>query len=78
MSDPAKYRTKEEVEEVKTSHDAIDAIRNLGLASGKITESEFESIEKRVKDIMKDVIEFAQTSPEPDESELYTDILVEA
>ncbi len=78
MSDPAKYRTKEEVEEVKTQHDAIDSVRNLGLTSGKITEAEFESIEKRVKDIMKDVIEFAQKSPEPDESELYTDILVEA
>lgn len=78
MSDPAKYRTKEEVEEVKTSHDAIDAVRNLGLASGKITEGEFESIEKRIKDTMKDVIEFAQTSPEPDAAELYTDILVEA
>ena len=40
-------------------------------------EGEFENIEKRIKDIMKDVIEFAQTSPEPDEAELYTDILVE-
>lgn len=77
MSDPAKYRTKEEVEEVKTQQDAIDFVRNLGLTSGKVAEGEFENIEKRIKDIMKDVIEFAQTSPEPDEAELYTDILVE-
>lgn len=78
MSDPAKYRTKEEVEEVKTQQDAIDFIRNLGLTSGKITEGEFENIEKQIKEMMKDVVEFAQTSPEPDEAELYTDILVEA
>ncbi len=78
MSDPAKYRTKEEVEEVKTQHDAIDAVRNLGLKSGNIPEAEFENIEKRIKDIMKEVVEFSQTSPEPDEAELYTDILVEA
>lgn len=76
MSDPAKYRTKEEVEEVKTQHDPIDFVRNLGLTSGKIKEGEFENIEKHIKDIMKDVIEFAQTSPEPDEAELYTDVLV--
>lgn len=76
MSDPAKYRTKEEVEEVKTQSDAIDSVRKLGLTSGKISEAEFENIEKRIKDIMKEVIEFAQISPEPDEAELYTDILV--
>ena len=77
MSDPGKYRSKEEVEEVKTQHDAIDFVKNLGLNVAKISEAEFETIEKRVKDIMKDVIEFAQSSPEPDEAELYTDILVE-
>lgn len=77
MSDPAKYRSKEELDEVKTLHDAIDCVRNLGLTQ-KISEVEFEKIDTRVKHIMKEVIEFSQTSPEPYESELYTDILVEA
>lgn len=78
MSDPAKYRTKEEVEEVKTQRDAIDFVRNLGLSEAKITETEFEAIEKQIKDTMKEVMEFAQSSPEPDLHELYTDVLVEA
>lgn len=78
MSDPAKYRTKEEVEEVKTQRDAIDFVRNLGLSDAKITEAEFEAIEKQIRDTMKEVMEFAQSSPEPDLSELYTDVLVEA
>ncbi|MEI6627791.1 MAG: thiamine pyrophosphate-dependent enzyme, partial [Alphaproteobacteria bacterium] len=78
MSDPAKYRTKEEVEEVKTQRDAIDFARNLGISDAKITEAEFEAIEKQIRDTMKEVMEFAQSSPEPDLSELYTDVLVEA
>ncbi len=78
MSDPAKYRTKEEVEEVKTQRDAIDFVRNLGLNVANISEAEFEKIEKQIRDTMKEVMEFSKNSPEPDASELYTDILVEA
>lgn len=78
MSDPAKYRSKEEVEEVKTQRDAIDFVRNLGLNTNTISEEEFEVIEKQVRDTMKEVMEFAQNSPEPDAKELYTDVLVEA
>jgi pyruvate dehydrogenase E1 component alpha subunit len=78
MSDPAKYRTKEEVEEVKTQRDAIDFVRNIGLRDAKIAEEEFAAIEKQIRDIMKEVMEFAKSSPEPELSELYTDILVEA
>lgn len=78
MSDPAKYRSKEEVEEVKTQRDAIDFVRNLGLNTNTISEEEFEAIEKQVRDTMKEVMEFAQNSPEPDAKELYTDVLVEA
>ena len=78
MSDPAKYRTKEEVEEVKTQHDAIDFVRNLGLNVANVSEVEFEAIEKQIRDTMKEVMEFSKNSPEPDASELYTDILVEA
>lgn len=77
MSDPAKYRSKEEVEEVKTQRDAIDFVRNLGLNT-TISEEEFEAIEKQIRDTMKEVMEFAQSSPEPAVSELYTDVLVEA
>lgn len=78
MSDPAKYRSKEEVDEVKTKRDPIDKARHLGVSSFGIAESEFESLEKNIKELMKEVMDFAQNSPEPDISELYTDILVEA
>lgn len=77
MSDPAKYRSKEEVEEIKTQRDAIDYVHKL-LSDLKTDSSEIEAIEKNVKEIMKEVMEFAQISPEPEIYELYTDVLVEA
>lgn len=77
MSDPAKYRSKEEVEEIKTQRDAIEHVHKL-LTELKTGASEIEAIEKNVKEVMKEVMEFAQSSPEPEVHELYTDILVEA
>jgi pyruvate dehydrogenase E1 component alpha subunit len=77
MSDPAKYRTKEEVEEWRGKHDPIDALRELMLKEGLVTEEGLKTIEREIKEIVNDSAEFAQTSPEPDPSELWTDILVE-
>ena len=77
MSDPAKYRTKEEVDKVRTERDPINHVRDLLLAQGK-TEDDLKKLDKEIRDIVADAADFAQTSPEPPESELYTDILVEA
>jgi pyruvate dehydrogenase E1 component alpha subunit len=77
MSDPAKYRTKEEVDEVKKTRDPIDHLREK-LAAVKVTEDELKVIDAEVKAIVAAAAEFARTSPEPDPSELYTDVYLEA
>ncbi|WP_225198044.1 pyruvate dehydrogenase (acetyl-transferring) E1 component subunit alpha [Gluconobacter oxydans] len=77
MSDPAKYRHRAEVEEMRRTRDPIETLKAEMLRSG-IEESVFKDIETDVKAIVADATEFAQTSPEPDVSELWTDILVEA
>jgi pyruvate dehydrogenase E1 component alpha subunit len=77
MSDPAKYRTKEEVEEWRGKHDPIDRLRELMLKEGIATEDSLKVIERGIKDIVNDAVEFSQTSPEPDPAELWTDILVD-
>ncbi|MFA7262697.1 MAG: pyruvate dehydrogenase (acetyl-transferring) E1 component subunit alpha [Caulobacter sp.] len=77
MSDPAKYRTKEEVDGVKKTRDPIDHLRER-LASLKVGEDELKVIDAEVKAIVAAAAEFARTSPEPDPSELYTDVYLEA
>ncbi|EGF90540.1 pyruvate dehydrogenase acetyl-transferring E1 component, alpha subunit [Asticcacaulis biprosthecium C19] len=77
MSDPAKYRSKEEVEEVKTTRDPIDHIKTM-LQQAGVAEDEIKAIDADVKAIVLEAVEFAQTSPEPDPSELFTDIYTEA
>lgn len=77
MSDPAKYRTKEEVDEVKKTRDPIDHIKAL-MAEAKIAEDELKAIDAEIKAIVAGAVQFAQESPEPDPSELYTDVYVEA
>jgi pyruvate dehydrogenase E1 component alpha subunit len=76
MSDPGKYRTKEEVEEMREHNDPIDHIRKIILESEKYSEDAFKTIDKEVKDVVNASAEFAQASPEPDPSELMTDILL--
>lgn len=78
MSDPGKYRTKEEVESYKNNRDPIDTLRARLLKEGYATEEALKKIEGEVKKIVADAAVFAQESPEPDPSELYTDVLVEA
>ncbi|MDC7681827.1 pyruvate dehydrogenase (acetyl-transferring) E1 component subunit alpha [Asticcacaulis sp. BYS171W] len=77
MSDPAKYRSKEEVDEVKTTRDPIDHIKTM-LEQAGVEEAEIKAIDNEIKAIVLEAVEFAQTSPEPDPSELYTDVYLEA
>jgi len=77
MSDPARYRTKDEVEQMREHRDPIDHIRKVILESGKYSEASLAVMDKEVKKIVSDSAEFAQQSPEPDPSELWTDVLVE-
>ena len=78
MSDPGKYRTKEEVELWKTTRDPIDTLREKLIAENILSEDQIKVIEKDIKQVVNQAAEFAQASPEPDPSELYTDVLVEA
>jgi pyruvate dehydrogenase E1 component alpha subunit len=78
MSDPAKYRTKEEVAKMRTEHDPIDLIRKRLLDGNLTSEDALKAIDKEVKDLVTAAAEFAQESPEPDPSELWTDVLLEA
>jgi pyruvate dehydrogenase E1 component alpha subunit len=78
MSDPAKYRTKEEVEEVRTHHDPIDHVKALLMEKGFADDEALKAIDKDVRDTVVKSAQFAQESPEPDVSELMTDIYTEA
>ncbi len=77
MSDPAKYRTREEVEEMRRTHDAIEQVRRALLELG-VEEATLKATDDEIKRLVAEAAQFAQDSPEPDPSELWTDILVEA
>lgn len=77
MSDPAKYRTRDEVDEVRKTRDPIDHCRALIEERGFADETALKAIDAEVKKIVADAAEFARTSPEPDPSELYTDVYTE-
>lgn len=78
MSDPAKYRPKDESKQVRETRDPIDHLRNYGLDKGLFTEDDLKSIDKDVKEVVADAADYAQTSPEPDPSELMKHIYVDA
>jgi pyruvate dehydrogenase E1 component alpha subunit len=76
MSDPAKYRTKEEVQKMRAEQDPIEQVK-LRLTEGNlVSEDDLKAIDKEIRDIVGKAAEFAQADPEPDVSELYTDILL--
>jgi pyruvate dehydrogenase E1 component subunit alpha len=75
MSDPAKYRSKEEVARMRQEHDPIEHLRKKMLDDGIVDENRLKTIDREVKDIVSEAAAFAQESPEPDPSELYTDVL---
>jgi len=78
MSDPAKYRSKEEVAKMRQEHDPIDHLRKTLLDDGHADEATLKNIDREIKDVISAATDFAQTSPEPDPSELYTDVLADA
>ncbi|MFL6778371.1 MAG: pyruvate dehydrogenase (acetyl-transferring) E1 component subunit alpha [Sphingomicrobium sp.] len=77
MSDPAKYRTREEVQDYREHRDPIDHAA-AELAKLGIKEDELKAIDKEIKDIVVEAAKYAEDAPEPDASELYTDVLVES
>jgi pyruvate dehydrogenase E1 component subunit alpha len=74
MSDPAKYRTKEEVDKVRTEHDPIEQVRKRLLDKKWASEDELKKIDASVRAVVNEASEFATHDPEPDPSELYTDV----
>jgi pyruvate dehydrogenase E1 component alpha subunit len=78
MSDPAKYRTREEVEKMRSERDCIEGVRAMLLQGKHATEEDLKAIDKEIKDIVNEAAEFAKESPEPALAELWTDIYAEA
>jgi pyruvate dehydrogenase E1 component alpha subunit len=78
MSDPAKYRSREEVSKIRSERDPIDRVRQHVLEAKASDENGLKQIDSDVKAIVSAAADFAQQSPEPEMSELYTDIFVEA
>ncbi len=78
MSDPAKYRTRDEVNKVRAERDPIDHVRELLLESGAADDAALKEIDREVKAVVTDAADFAQQSPEPDPAALYADVVVEA
>ena len=78
MSDPAKYRTKEEVDKYRNERDPIDHVRKILLEEKMTDEAALKAVDADIRKIVNDAAEFAQHSPEPDPSELWTDVLVGA
>lgn len=76
MSDPAKYRSRDEVTKTRSERDPIDMAKKRLLDEKWADEDSLKAIDKEIKAIVADSAEFAQTSPEPDPSELYTDVLL--
>ncbi len=76
MSDPAKYRSKEEVDDMKSRHDPIEQVKDRVIAAGLVDDAGLKDIDRAVRAIVAEAAEYAQTSPEPDPAELMTDILL--
>lgn len=74
MSDPAKYRTREEVEKMRTERDAIERVREMLITGGHASDDDLKAIDKEIKAVVNEAAEFSRESPEPDLSELWTDI----
>jgi pyruvate dehydrogenase E1 component alpha subunit len=77
MSDPAKYRSREEVQEMREKSDPIEGVKKALIAAG-VSEEDIKGIDTQVRKIVGEAADFAESSPEPDLKELYTDVLVES
>ena len=78
MSDPAKYRTKEEVQKMREEHDPIEQVKGRLLRANQATEDDLKKIDSEIRDIVTKAADFATNDPQPDEGELWTDIYVNA
>jgi len=78
MSDPAKYRTRDEVQKMREERDAIEQVRKRLLEIDDKLEDELKSIDKDIKGIVNEAADFSKESPEPALSELWTDIYIDA
>jgi pyruvate dehydrogenase E1 component alpha subunit len=78
MSDPQKYRTRDEIDEVRKTRDPIDHLQERLEKAGLADDAALKAIDAEVKRIIADAAEFARTAPEPDPAELYTDVYAEA
>jgi len=78
MSDPAKYRTRDEVQKMRQEQDPIEQVRKRLLEGGESSEDDLKEIDRKIREQVTEAAEFAQADPEPDPSELWTDIYVEA
>ena len=74
MSDPAKYRTRDEVNKIKAERDPIDNLRSYLISNNISTDSELKDIDKQIKDVILDAADFAISSDIPNDNELWTDI----
>ncbi len=74
MSDPAKYRSRDEVQKIRAEQDPIEQVRQRVVSSGEAGEDELKQIDKEIRAIVNEAAEFAQQAPEPDPSELWTDV----
>ncbi|MBD3786437.1 MAG: pyruvate dehydrogenase (acetyl-transferring) E1 component subunit alpha [Sphingomonadales bacterium] len=74
MSDPAKYRSREEVQKMRDERDAIEHVRELLIQGGHATDEDLKAIDKEIKAIVNEAAEFSKESPEPPLEELWTDI----
>ena len=77
MSDPAKYRTREEVDNVRKTRDPIDHLAETLAQKGLASEDDLKAVDAEVKAIVAEAVEFARSSLEPDPKELYTDVYQE-
>jgi pyruvate dehydrogenase E1 component alpha subunit len=78
MSDPGKYRTRDEIQKVREEHDPIEQVRRRLLEGRLTSEDDLKAIDAEVRGVVSGAAEFAQSDPEPDVSELFTDVLVGA
>jgi len=74
MSDPAKYRTKDEVQKMREEHDPIEQVKRRLVAENDAREEELKKIDAEIRAVVTDAAEFAQSDPEPDTAELWTDV----
>jgi len=75
MSDPAKYRSKEEVQKMREEHDPIEQVRLRLVETRRASEDELKEIDRQARAVVAEAADFAQQSPEPDPAELWTDVL---